>query len=378
MRIDVEGLFAGCCARHGVEPFDPGADDLEGLSILADDVCSLASNQLDVLRALDWITNQITIGVLIRKRLLAQPALRDIPLPAPVFIIAPGRTGSTLLQWLLALEPTFRSPHLWELWRPMHGDDPESRRLTILACKEALKQVSPSARELHPMVAEAPEECHWIMRHNVVRAGLLAAPGYGDWLQYLDVTLLRSFLEDYRQVVQVMQASDPSRTWLSKCFAHMHNWPVLFDVFPDARVIRIHRDPRAVVASCCSLFQHLARGVAPLGMGRSFAASLCDGQHRMMAADRTAPGGQVIDIMYEDLRASPATVAGRVAQWLRIADVEAFSGRVDRYMADAKSIRAAPHNPHLDEFGVSERALLDQFEPYIGWVRDRLDPAFCR
>src|SRR5689334_6457343 len=131
MRLDVEALFAGSCVYHGVEPFDFGAEDLEGLSILADDVCSLARDHREVQPAIDWITKHIALRILTHKRLLDEPALRDVPLPAPVFIVAPGRTGSTLLQWLLALEPSLRSPRLWELWNPLYRDTQDSRRLSL-------------------------------------------------------------------------------------------------------------------------------------------------------------------------------------------------------------------------------------------------------
>ena len=377
MRIDVDVMLASSCTQYGVEPFDFDDFDMEGLSILADEVCSSARDHTDLLPVLAWITKHVAQRVLQEKQFRADPAMWDVPVAAPVFIIAPGRTGSTLLQWLLALEPSLRSPHLWELWHPMHGDDAASRRQGIERCEETLKSVSPAALRLHPMAAEAPDECHWLLRHNSIRAGLHRAPGYGDWLWTLDNPALTKLLKSYRQQVQILQAPDPSRHWLSKTFAHMHYWPVLFDVFPDARVIRIHRDPRQSTASCCSLMQHLARRLSPLMIADGNMNATVDGQRRMMAADQAAPSGQVIDVMFDDLRASPVTVARRLGQWLKLPDPEAFANRVERYMASAKRIRAAPHEPQLEDFGLTDHEVLDRFEAYIAWVRSRLDPSFC-
>jgi hypothetical protein len=378
MRIDVEATFASACALHRVEPFEVEAFDLRGLNILADDACAMARDDRDVQRAFNWITNQVSIRVLLEKRLRDEPALRDVPVTAPVFIIGSGRTGSTLLQWLLALEPSLRSPHLWELMSPMYANNPASRRWHIEACEKVLKRVPAAAMELHPLAAQAPDECHWILRHNPVRAGMHRAPRYGEWLYSLELTALRAVFEGYRRQVQVLQAADPGRHWLSKTFAHMHYWPVLFDVFPDARVIRLHRDPRQSIASNCSLQRHLSQGIDPLVIGDDLLAATRDGQYRMMFADDRAPPGQVIDVMYEDLRAAPAKVARDLAAWLKIPDEAVFGHRVDRYLADAASIRAAPHSPSLDDFGLTEHDVLDRLEPYIAWVRARLDPGFCR
>lgn len=49
------------------------------------------------------------------------PSIEDIPVPAPVFIFGIGRSGTTYLHRLLALEPTARAPCLWELANPVPG-----------------------------------------------------------------------------------------------------------------------------------------------------------------------------------------------------------------------------------------------------------------
>jgi hypothetical protein len=153
---------------------------------------------------------------------------------------------------------------------------------------------------------------------------------------------------------------------------------VLIDVFPDARVIRLHRDPRRSLASVCSLFQHLSPGAAVPSRGKRVAYASYDGQARMMAADADAPPDQVTDVLYEDLQADPAKTVVGLARWLGLPDTEAYAADVERYLTSERRIRAAPHAPTLDAFGLSEATVLDYFEPYIDWVRARCDPGFAR
>ena len=378
MRLDVAATWAGACAHHGVEDFALAPFDLEGLSLLAEDAATLARGPAEVEHAGGWITTQIAVRVLLEKRRRADPRIAATPVAAPVFIIAPGRTGSTLLHWLLALEPSLRAPRLWELWSPMAAADPGGAARGVRTCEGLLKRIPAGALKLHPMSAQAPDECHWIVRHNTVRPGLHRVERYPEWLWSLDVESLRTLFEDYRRMVQLLQSPDPTRRWLSKASVHMHFWPVLFDVFPDARVIRLHREPRQAVASCCSLFQFLGRGLDPLVIGEGVAWATVDGLARTMAADVRAPPGQVIDVLYEELCAAPARVARELGRWLGIEDVEGFGGRVDRYLASAGRIRAAPNAPALEEFGLDDESLLDLFGDYIAWVRARVDPGFGR
>lgn len=378
MTVDIEAAFHRCCAGHGVEPFHLDSFDLDGLTIFAEAALSAAArDRLDISPALKWIEDQLTARIVLRKRLRATPSLIDVPVPAPIFIVSAARTGSTLLHWLLSLEPSLRAPQLWELWDPMRSENETSSRQSLLGAQEAIKSFSPASLKLHPMAADKPDECHWLMRHSDVRGGMHMATQYGRWLADLDAAKLTTLFRDYRQQVQFLQAANPARTWLSKTPAHMIYWPVLFDVFPDARVIRLHRDPHRTLASGCSLFQQITRGGNLMVIGEDNLECTATGFDRMMAADETVPRAQVLDVMYDDLCGSPSTVARDIARWLGVADLEAFQSKVDRYLASAGHIRAAPNPAVLDDFGLTRRDVSQRLEAYIGWVRARLDPSFC-
>ena len=49
----------------------------------------------------------------------ATPAIRAEPVDAPLFVVGPPRTGTTILLELLALDPSLRAPLAWEALHPL-------------------------------------------------------------------------------------------------------------------------------------------------------------------------------------------------------------------------------------------------------------------
>lgn len=377
MTIDLEALFESYRGQIGAvsSPVDP--IEREGLQVFAADALAAAArNRIATTTALDWINTWVSGHVRLGQILHDHPALAETPLERPVFIIAAGRTGSTLLQRLLGLDPGLRTPRLWELWHPFPAKDADEHARNLDETAQLLKRWPPSALRLHPMAVQDPEECHWIMRHNALRATFQLAWGYWEWLQALDNMALYRLLIGYRRQVQVLQTAHAERRWLSKTFAHMHYWPVLFDVFPDAHVVRIHRDPRESVASACSLIQQLVRGGDPLAVGEIVSGVLADGLGRMMVADAGLSPDQVTDILYDDLRRAPSGSAFHLAGRLGLSAPEGLRRRVDRYLISPAHIRAERHAYALEDFGLASSGVAEQFEGYIDWVRARLNPRF--
>lgn len=64
------------------------------------------------------------------------PEIKAIPVPAPVFIYGIGRSGTTYLHRLLALEPTSRAPYLWELAHPV----PETLQMEEMTTDRILRK----------------------------------------------------------------------------------------------------------------------------------------------------------------------------------------------------------------------------------------------
>jgi hypothetical protein len=151
------------------------------------------------------------------------------PLHRPVFIVGPGRSGTTLLRSLLATHPRL-------------AVTPETHFLHLAA--------RASGRPRHRKPAERPPdfETFW--------------SGYIRTRRFLDLKvdpqLCRSHLSDetsprYRDIFAAVlfefgKVAGKARV-AEKTPGHVYYLPTLWEWFPEARVLLLQRDPRAVVAS---------------------------------------------------------------------------------------------------------------------------------
>jgi len=304
----------------------------------------------------------------------------DVPISRPLFIVGFGRTGSTLLHNLLALDANARVPLLWELWAPSPPPCPDryasdARIETAQHRLDLLAQVAPLIPQIHPMGAQAPDECHWMMRHTTLNVMLYRVPQYGEWLKHLDIAELRELYAHYKLQIQYLQLFCRAGYWVSKAFTHLHYLPVLFDVFPDAKVVRLHRHPRRVVPSLCSLAAsyraiYSAR-VDHAEIGQTILDMFLDGMQRSMAIDRRCPARHFIDIHYAELVADPIGVVRRIYDRFGYDYSAVFDQEMRRFIAKDASATRPRHVYSLEQFGLSQAAVVDRSKEYLAWVKQR-------
>src|SRR5260221_7756810 len=101
--------------------------------------------------------------------LRAHPEIASLSVPGPVVISGLPRTGTTLLHNLLALLPGNRSYRLWELRAPAFPsgaplDQPRRERDAAREAPAWIESRAPIFRTIHPMDADAPDECNFLLR----------------------------------------------------------------------------------------------------------------------------------------------------------------------------------------------------------------------
>jgi hypothetical protein len=170
--IDVDALWRVAARRTRASAVPPRDLEVEGLRCLVSSLqvpgrydatpCACSS-------ARSSCGSRATLAF--QRDLAEHPGIREVPVARPLFIVGFGRTGSTLLQNLLALDPEARTPRLWEVLAPSPPPRREdfSADPRIAAAQRRLEvfvRVDPRVQQIHPMAAEAPDECHWMMRHS--------------------------------------------------------------------------------------------------------------------------------------------------------------------------------------------------------------------
>ena len=111
-------------------------------------------------------------------------------------------------------------------------------------------RLSPGIRNLHPIEADAREECIEFTG-QVFRSGcfddVYRAPSYRAWLD------ASAHEEGYRFLARFLRhlqgRGDGPRRWILKSPEHVFSFDVLTVEFPDAMLVLVHRDPGHVLVS---------------------------------------------------------------------------------------------------------------------------------
>ncbi|PRX96688.1 sulfotransferase family protein [Allonocardiopsis opalescens] len=295
------------------------------------------------------------------------------PVERPVFVVGLPRSGTTLMHRLLAAPSEHRAPLLWELLAPGRPDAgrAELRRRRAagrLMVAQALSS-TPALRDMHPLRADAPEECTHLLPHSSWHCTRARLPEYGAWLARRDFTADYGYLG--RQL-RVLSGPGPERRWVLKSPFHLCHLEALLSAFPDAVVVWTHRDPARVMASWCSMVEALrgvfTRGADPADLGEEWLRTWSAAVAKAMAVREAAGPARFVDVDYRELTADPAGTAEKVCARIgavcdgparhRMAEVARWPGgprsrhrySAERYGLDADRVRAA-FAPYLAAFG---------------------------
>ncbi len=257
---------------------------------------------------------------------------RRTPVEKPLFIVGPPRTGSTLLQRLLADSGRFSSLKTWEIlfapsitqkffWKGVGGLDrlcgrPAAR--TILVFEGwALRDFN----RMHKVGLFEPEEDDPIL-HNIFATGFaaLVLPFRADVLplvffdEHMPPKNQVRIMAFYQRCVQRhLFVFGRGRRFLSKNPSFSFKIHAVRRTFPDARFVCLVRNPLQTVPSTFSYLSYFydvfcsRRADSP---SQAFIHELLAAWYRMPTQKlRGLPDDQQMVLRYEDLVADPGAVA---------------------------------------------------------------------
>jgi hypothetical protein len=314
----------------------------------------------------------------LRQRLLLtelwrqDPTILDEPIEAPVFVIGTGRAGTSILHELLALEPTNRVPLTWELLHAGEtlGPDADTARRAGNATHSFWAQVQPEFATMHHNDGDEPNECIFATMLEFLSdqwAGTYEVPTYSNYMLAQDHTEAYRY---HRRVLQTLQRRDRRERWVLKAPSHLAQMHTLFEVYPDARVIQIHRDPLKSVPSTISLMATLRsmryeevdiESIVPfisLGYGLLLDSVMDDRDNGRL------PDGQFVDVRYADLMSDPVETLDDVYRAIDVEPPADLAARVTTHLSvRPKDVRGA-HRYALADTGLDEVAERARFERY--------------
>ncbi len=302
------------------------------------------------------------------------PQLTRQPIESPVVILGLPRTGTTLLQGLLASVASLRTPLRWETELAAVPSSPTDRSGIDARIKRTQNDVdfatwlSPRLPDAHPAGALLPEECNPLMMtafRSLLYATLFPCPDYQDFLYE---TRFAHAYDWHKLHLQLLAHGNPPRTWLLKCPAHMASIGELLRVYPDARVVFTHRNPEESVPSMCALAARLRKVVAPAldrdQIGREFMRNLAAMENAAHAVrdDWPASAPRFLDVRYRDLLAEPANIVRTILRHFGLPEEGDLDVRMGQYLRANHQERRRAHRYSLSEFGLRELEIRTVFE----------------
>lgn len=256
--LDAEGLLRTAMRNTGLADFgsDEWREPFEVLVKALEEEAGLNLFGRLMTRSdlLIWLQERLEIEEAYRRH----PEIDAEEITAPVFIIGQPRSGTSILFELLAQDPRFGVPMNWEIMFPCPPPEAATYRTDprIAKAQHLLTQwhrVAPTFITMHELGATIPNECKVAMNCSFVSdnlTGIFQVPSYYAWLMKADLTYPYSY---YKRMLKLLQWRNPRGHWLLKSPSHIWSLPILFKVFPDARVVYTHRDPIMTRASVTNL-----------------------------------------------------------------------------------------------------------------------------
>jgi hypothetical protein len=318
--LDPDALMGEARMLTGLDDFG-SASFVEGLTVYCESVSAEAGlSEIGQLAVPGTITASLVNRLSVVDWVNHHDEVRSERIEAPVVVIGMFRAGTTFLSNLLDQDRRNRPLLRWESADSVPPPSPADHRAgpRVDAARvqgDMLEQLNPAMRVVHHEEADGPTECIAVMSQDFKSLSWEAianVPAYGEWLLATDH---RSAYEYHRTVLQVLQSGGVRGQWTLKSPHHAIALDALTSVYPDARLVLLHRDPTVLCASVCSLIRTLSSTFSDRDhtayIARHWTAMLEESVRRIEAFRRDHPEHPVHDVQYADLVQQPVqTVAG--------------------------------------------------------------------
>ena len=377
--FSAKALLAEASARNGgLDDFGEG-DYREALDVLAvalRDEARLSAQGRALLR--EKLLAQLGNRLVLEDYCKRHPEILEQPIDDPLVIVGLPRTGTTLLQRTLAVDPQFSKAQWWETRypAPLAGEAVEApvqrierARMEVAGMIEFLPQLL----AIHPLDAEQPDEEFMLMEHSFLCAmdSYVNVPSYTAWLDRQDQAQVYRYLKKTLQFLQWQQARRgiaPGRRWLLKSPQHLHTVELLFEVFPRAQVVLTHRDPGKTIPSLASfihtLWQLYSEQVDARAVGGQWNQRMARALHHTMQVRDDLPAGRFLDVRFEDTVSDPLGVVERIYAFAGLDLTPDCRAAMQRWLADNGREKRAAHQYSAEQFGLDEATLERDYADY--------------
>lgn len=302
------------------------------------------------------------------------------------------RTGTTLLQRILARDPHTASLVWWECrhpapfpgWKPEEAKAiPDPRIAAAQAEVAAMLSGNPALAAQHPLDALAPDEDLMLLEHafqSSTPCGSMNVPSYLRWHLLQDGV---ATYDDHQRFLKLLQwqkrmRGEPARPFVLKAPHHMLHLDRILERYPAATIVQTHRDPLETLPSLASLALELRRLTCDTVQPSECAEyALTTARGRLAGAERVRQATDEkkwVDVWFGELAARPIEVVERIYAAVGVELTAGVRGEMERFVQENGRDKRPAHGYRLEEFGLERESILREFDAYrSAHVRTRLD-----
>lgn len=377
-----EALKAAASASAGLEDFgDPGRDaGLEALVRSINEESWAGMTEKARALAVDYLTHHLEIRLKLMADRQAHPEIAAQQIKAPLIVVGPPRSGSTLLHNLIRLDPDNMAPEHWlcnEPSPPLALGAPGAQRMASAEAQMSrLFELIPDIFVTHPYMIEegagSLAECGSDILSMAFTSQQLwcfwGGEAYRRFLLDADHTAALGFHHDFLQHAQWGQNGT---RWALKGSDHMLWMHELGTRYPDARLIWTHRDLAQQLGSLASvqsillgLNGHPVTPEARRAQGRKAIDLQLAAIEKAMQARDALGEDRFIDVSYHDVMADPVAVVRRIYEASDLEMSGEHAALIREWLASNSQTKHGVHKHSPEEFGMDADEINERFAAY--------------
>jgi hypothetical protein len=248
------------------------------------------------------------------------------------------------------------------------GTSDETRRAWAECEFDLWADVHPGFAAIHSLEAALPEECLWLVAPQFDHGFWTTAANVPTFVAHRALGDPAPVYECHRRFVQVLQNGTPA-TWVFKSPMHLGRLPALLAAYPDARVLRTHRDPVKTMPSSVSTLVHSrwtrSDHVDPAEIANSAVFGLGLMLNGIAAPDRALPPGQVAELQYVDLVRDPVEAIAQAYDTLGCTMSPGLPDLIRAYVAARPQGHAGAHRYSTEEYGLDAATIRADLAQYL-------------
>ncbi len=310
------------------------------------------------------------------------PTITEQRIDQPLFITGLPRSGTTFLHNLLAEDPANLVPRCWQTIYP-YPEHPASGRgagpARVSRQLRAFERLVPELRSLHPFDAYSPQECTEITGHTFASLRFDITHEIPSYRRWLAATGHRPAYRFHKRFLQHLQHQAGAGRWVLKSPDHVFALDAIAEVYPDARVVFVHRDPLKVLPSSCRLTEVLRRPFTRhpdrLGIGKQVSGDWAAAAAKLIQASepRSSPRPNgIFHVRYRSLVTEPFGTVAALYRHFGLSLSDAAAAGIRRLIAEKPRGGYGQNSYRFDHYGLEPEREARRFREYM--LRFQIEP----